>query len=178
VGKTVAELSSELEVTAKTIRRDLAVFHDAGFPIEESAGPTGRKSHHIASGSGISELGFMYDETGSIRVTIRFSSEVARYVEESQWHSSQQCALQLDGSRLVRIDLSGTTEVKSWVLGFGRHAEVVEPGALRDEFQDELASTVNGLLILGSPGNISRFGATRGSTLTANRDNRVLAHCG
>lgn len=301
VGKTVAELSSELEVTAKTIRRDLAVFHDAGFPIEESAGPTGRKSYRVVNGSRIPELCFTYDEalalylgrqyleplagtfvwgaaqrafrkieaalspaalkyldrvaeafhnttfgvsdyaehaetidhllvgiedhkvvfityrsqrstepvtydvhpysltrhrgalyligfkpedlafrtwkvnrieaaevdsmpfhrrddfnaeqflagslgiyqeTGNIQVTIRFSSEVARYVEESQWHSSQQCERQSDGSLLVRLDLSGTTEVKSWVLSFGQHADVVEPDALRAELQGELAAAL------------------------------------
>lgn len=298
-GRTVAELSGELEVNAKTIRRDLAVFHDAGFPIEESTGPSGRKSYHIANGSQRPDLSFTYDEalalylgrqyleplagtflweaaqndfrkieatlgpkslkyldrvaeafhetsfgvsdyaahaetidsllvgiedrkvvfityrsqrstepvtydvhpysltrhrdtlyllgfkpednafrtwkvnriesaqldsmpftrrsdfnaeqflagslgiyhdTGDVKVTIRFSSEVARYVEESNWHSSQQCERQADGGLLVRLDLSGTTEVKSWVLSFGRHAEVLEPGALRAEFQSELAA--------------------------------------
>ncbi|MEO8493887.1 MAG: HTH domain-containing protein [Planctomycetota bacterium] len=49
-GKTVAELSRELEVTAKTIQRDLAVFHDAGFPIEQTAATAGRKSYHIVNG--------------------------------------------------------------------------------------------------------------------------------
>jgi len=75
-------------------------------------------------------------------VTIRFSAEVARYVEESQRHSSQQCEHQPDGSLLVRLDLSGTTEVKSWVLSFGRQAEVLEPDALRSELQDELAAAL------------------------------------
>jgi len=49
-GKTITELSSELEVTAKTIRRDITVFRDAGFPIEESTGSSGRKSYHIPNG--------------------------------------------------------------------------------------------------------------------------------
>ncbi|MCB9926467.1 MAG: WYL domain-containing transcriptional regulator [Planctomycetaceae bacterium] len=300
-GKTVAELSSELEVNAKTIRRDLTVFHDAGFPIEESTGPSGRKSYHIANGSQRPDLSFTYDEalalylgrqyleplagtflweaaqnafrkieatlgpkalkyldrvaeafhqtnfgvsdyathaetidsllvgiedrkvvfityrsqrstepvtydvhpysltrhrdtlyllgfkpednafrtwkvnriesaqvdsmpftrrpdfnaeqflagslgiyhdTGVVNVTIRFSSEVARYVEESNWHSSQQCERQADGSLLVRLDLSGTTEVNSWVLSFGRHAEVLVPDALRSELQDEMAAAL------------------------------------
>jgi len=300
-GKTVAELSSELEVNAKTIRRDLTVFHDAGFPIEDSTGPSGRKSYHIANGSQRPDLSFTYDEalalylgrqyleplagtflweaaqnafrkieatlgpaalkyldrvaeafhetsfgvsdyaahaetidsllvgiedrkvvfityrsqrstepvtydvhpysltrhrdtlyllgfkpednafrtwkvnriesaqvdsmpfarrsdfnaehflagslgiyhdTGDVSVTIRFSSEVARYVEESNWHSSQHCEQQPDGSLLMRLDLSGTREVKSWVLSFGRHAEVLEPDALRSELQDEMAAAL------------------------------------
>ncbi|MBC8356983.1 MAG: WYL domain-containing protein [Planctomycetes bacterium] len=81
-------------------------------------------------------------ETGDVNVTIRFSSEVARYVEESRWHSSQQCEYQPDGSLLVRLDLSGTTELKSWVLGFGQHAEVLKPVSLRAEIQAELQATL------------------------------------
>lgn len=297
VGKTVAELADELEVNAKTIRRDLAVFRDAGFPVEEATGPSGRKSYRITNGSRLPDLSFSYDEalalylgrqyleplagtflwqaaqkafrkieaslgpaalkylnkvadafhetrlgisdysahanvidrllvgiedhrvvfityrsqrstepvtydvhpycltrhrdtlyllgykpednafrtwkvsrieaaevdampfthrpdfnaqqflsgslgvyhdTGDVQVTICFSSEVARYVEESQWHSSQRCEHQDDGSLLVHLDLSGTTELKSWVLSFGKHAEVLLPPSLRDEVREEL----------------------------------------
>jgi proteasome accessory factor B len=297
VGKPISDLANELEVNAKTIRRDLAALHDAGFPIEETTGPSGRKSYRIVNGSHVPELSFTYDEalalylgrqyleplagtllwdaaqsafrkieatlgpaalkyldkvaetfhetsfgisdyaahaetidnllvgiedskvvfityrsqrstepvtydvhpysitrhrdtlyllgfkpednafrtwkvnriesaqvdgmpfirradfdaeqfltgslgiyhdTGDVNVTIRFSAEVARYVEESQWHSSQQCERQPDGSLLVRLALSGTTEVKSWVLGFGRHAEVLEPEILREGIRNEL----------------------------------------
>ncbi len=296
VGQTVVELADQLEVHAKTIRRDLAVFRDAGFPIEETTGEAGRKSYRLVNGSGLPGLTFPFDEalalylgrqyleplagtylwsaaqsafrkievslgksalkyldkvagafhettfgvsdysqhaavidnllmgieeskvvfvtyrsqrstepvtydvhpytltrhrdmlyligfkpednafrtwkvnrieaaevdsmpyarradfdaeqflsgslgifhaTGDVHVAIRFSAEVARYVEESQWHASQQCDRQADGSLLVRLDLSGTTEAKNWVLSFGRHAEVVEPEALRTELREE-----------------------------------------
>ena len=86
----------------------------------------------------------IYHDTGDVSVKVRFSSEVARYVEESTWHSSQQCERQPDGSLLVRLDLSGTTEVKSWVLSFGRHAEVLEPESLREEMRAELKSALSG----------------------------------
>ncbi|HRX82577.1 MAG TPA: WYL domain-containing protein, partial [Pirellulaceae bacterium] len=84
----------------------------------------------------------IYQEAGDVSVTIHFTVDVARYVEESKWHSSQQCERQADGSLLVRLSLSGTTEVKSWVLSFGRHAEVLEPEELRGKLQEELQAAL------------------------------------
>ncbi len=301
LGRSVAELADDLEVNAKTIRRDLTVFRDAGFPLEESTGPSGRKSYRITHGARLPELSFAYDEalalylgrrhleplagtfvweaaqrafckieaslgptaikylgqianafhdtrfglsdysahaeiidqlllgiedrkvvfmtyrsqrstepvtydvhpyclsrhrdvlyligfkpeddafrtwkvnrieaatvdrmpftrrddfcaedylagslgvyheTGNVDVVIRFSPQVARYVEESRWHSSQQCEREPDGYLQVQFKLSGTTELKSWVLGFGRHAEVLEPILLRTEIQNELVASL------------------------------------
>lgn len=60
-GKSIADLADELEVNAKTIRRDLATLHDAGFPIEETTGPSDRKPYRITNGSQVPELSFTYD---------------------------------------------------------------------------------------------------------------------
>jgi predicted DNA-binding transcriptional regulator YafY len=38
----------------------------------------------------------------------------------------------------LTMEVSGTVEVLSWVLGFGDKAEVLEPGALRDQVAAEL----------------------------------------
>jgi len=35
-------------------------------------------------------------------------------------------------------EVAGTDEVKQWVLGWGRHAEVLEPEFLREEITREL----------------------------------------
>ena len=39
----------------------------------------------------------------------------------------------VDGGVEMTMEVRGTTEVVSWVLGFGRTAEVLEPAALRDQ---------------------------------------------
>ncbi len=302
-GWTIAELAAELEVNAKTIRRDIAVFRDAGFPVEDVRGASGSKSYRIPAGARVPGLSFAFDEalalylgrrylqplagtfvwtaadsafrkieatlgrpalkyldrvaaafhetsfgasnyaphaetidnlligiedhkvvfityqsqrstepvtydvhpyglaryrdtlyllgykpednafrtwkvnriesaqvdsmpftrrpdfdaaqylqgslgiyhgTGDVKVAIRFSAEVARYVQESQWHDSQQCDPQRDGSVLVHLTLSGTKELKAWVLGFGRHAEVLEPEELRRELCRELQAALHG----------------------------------
>ena len=49
--RTIVELADELEVNAKTIRRDIVVLRDAEFPLEESTGPSGRKSYRVTNGS-------------------------------------------------------------------------------------------------------------------------------
>jgi predicted DNA-binding transcriptional regulator YafY len=63
---------------------------------------------------------------------------VARYVQEATWHPSQRLAPVSDGSLLAEFSLSGTEEIKQWLLGFGRHAVVLEPVRLREEIIEEL----------------------------------------
>jgi len=75
-----------------------------------------------------------------VHVVIRFSRDVARYVSESTWHASQRLTRQDDGSIIAEFDLTSTVEIKSWILSFGRHAEVLEPEGLREEMVDEADS--------------------------------------
>jgi predicted DNA-binding transcriptional regulator YafY len=87
---------------------------------------------HFAGSFGI------YDGHGEIKVRVRISAARARYVKEKQWHPSQQIASHRDGSLSIQFRLSSTVEVKSWILSFGRDAEVLEPESLRRELAGEL----------------------------------------
>ena len=49
-GTTIGELAKEVEVSGKTIRRDLSTYRTAGFSIEESLGKFGRNSYRLDSG--------------------------------------------------------------------------------------------------------------------------------
>jgi len=40
------------------------------------------------------------------------------------------------------MEVGGLVEVMSWVMGFGRHAEVLEPAHLRKAVTEELAAMV------------------------------------
>ncbi len=82
----------------------------------------------------------VFQGDGEVHVKVRFAPEVARYVQESQWHPSQQLSPQADGSLVAEFDLDGTEEIKRWVLSFGRHATVLEPEALWREMLDEVDS--------------------------------------
>jgi proteasome accessory factor B len=91
---------------------------------------------HLASSFGI----YHGDGAAEVRIRVRFSSAVARYVEESQWHSSQRLTKERDGSLLAEFCLDNTEEIKRWVMSFGPHAVVVEPETLRREILAELQS--------------------------------------
>ncbi len=72
------------------------------------------------------------------KITVRFAPQVARYVEETQWHPSQRCARRRDGSLDVTFQLTNTEELKRWVMGFGPRACILRPKALREEILQEL----------------------------------------
>ena len=84
-----------------------------------------------------SSLGVMRGEEVKARIWI--SPDYARYVSEKIWHSSQRLKSQPDGSLHLEFRIAGTEEVKSWVLGLGRHARVLEPDSLAREVADEAA---------------------------------------
>lgn len=71
------------------------------------------------------------------RVRIRFEEKVARFVRRRLWHPTQELRRVPGGIELV-MELSGTVELVSWVLGFGDQAEVLEPEGLRQQVADEL----------------------------------------
>jgi proteasome accessory factor B len=71
------------------------------------------------------------------RVRIRFDPLVARYVERIQWHPTQKFRRTARGLEMT-MDVQGTAEVSSWVLGFGDKAEVIEPDLLRAAVAAEL----------------------------------------
>jgi proteasome accessory factor B len=66
-------------------------------------------------------------------VVLRFVPDVASRVAETIWHPTQDHEVQADGSLLWRATVSGTIEVRLWVLSWGDEVEVVAPAALRDD---------------------------------------------
>jgi predicted DNA-binding transcriptional regulator YafY len=80
----------------------------------------------------------IYDGDDDITVVVKFLPAVARYVSEKRWHKSQEETKHRDGSLTVRYRLSNTVEIKSWILGFGANAIVLEPESLREEIAAEL----------------------------------------
>lgn len=82
----------------------------------------------------------IYHGREDVRVKVRFSPAVARYVTESRWHESQQMRAQRDGSLIADFRLTATEQIKSWIMGFGRHAVVLQPPSLRDEIAKEISA--------------------------------------
>ena len=67
-----------------------------------------------------------------VEIVIRFEASVAQRVAETRWHPSQVQEQQPDGSLLWRARVSGVLEIRSWILGWGPDAEVLEPADLRE----------------------------------------------
>jgi proteasome accessory factor B len=77
-------------------------------------------------------------EQPPVRVLLRFSPAVARRVQESNWHPSQELTIdKSDGSALVRFVVPGLMELVPWLRGWGPEVEVLEPAELRDQFREE-----------------------------------------
>jgi len=87
-----------------------------------------------------SAFGIYHGDGQPVEITVRFAPRVARYVEESEWHSSQKLAKQRDGSLLATFRLADFEEIKRWIMSFGAYAEVLAPSSLRQEIFEELES--------------------------------------
>ncbi|HXJ21939.1 MAG TPA: WYL domain-containing transcriptional regulator [Polyangia bacterium] len=72
------------------------------------------------------------------RVRIVFDEKVARYAQRRMWHPTQRFRRVAGGVELT-MDVRGTTELVSWVLGFGDKARVVEPASLREQVAGDAA---------------------------------------
>ncbi len=75
--------------------------------------------------------------TELVTVRVRFSPYQSRWIRERRYHPSQQNEEQPDGSLVLTLRVAGTEEIKRWLLGYGAHAEVLEPTSLRDAVAEE-----------------------------------------
>ncbi|MEW6578742.1 MAG: WYL domain-containing transcriptional regulator [Chloroflexota bacterium] len=73
------------------------------------------------------------------RVVLRFHPDVARRVQETQWHPSQELSWDEEnpGYLLLSLQVADTTDLKPWIRTWGANCEVLEPPELRDEMIGE-----------------------------------------
>lgn len=65
-------------------------------------------------------------------IAMRFDAYQARYIDERTYHAHQTKDPQPDGGLILRFPASGLAEVARWVMGFGAHAQALEPPELRE----------------------------------------------
>ena len=63
-----------------------------------------------------------------VEVVLRFDPAIAARVQEATWHPSQRVEPEPDGSLIWRGRVSGTIEIRLWILSWGQQVEVLEPG--------------------------------------------------
>jgi predicted DNA-binding transcriptional regulator YafY len=74
-----------------------------------------------------------------VDVVLRFAPRVASRVHEATWHPTQSVATDADGSLRWRATVSGTIEIRLWILAWGDDVEVLEPRSLRTDVAATLA---------------------------------------
>lgn len=74
----------------------------------------------------------------SVNVAIRFAARQARWIRERPWHRSARVQERLDGGCVLRMKVAATSELRRWVMQFGKEAEVLAPRSFRNTIAEEL----------------------------------------
>jgi predicted DNA-binding transcriptional regulator YafY len=74
------------------------------------------------------------------RVRVRFDAVAARLVSERQWHKSQRIYSLGQAGIELTMQVGIAPDLESWILGWGDHAEVIEPVALRKRIVETIRS--------------------------------------
>ena len=77
-----------------------------------------------------------------VRVKVRFHKSLTRYLLERRWHPSQKNKKLKDDSLELTFEVAGTKEIKTWIMGFGSLAKVLEPASLVKEIKDDLGKSL------------------------------------
>jgi predicted DNA-binding transcriptional regulator YafY len=70
---TATELAGRLEVTARTVRRDISRLRDLGYPVDAEPGPHG--GYRLARGASLPPLLFEEDEAVAVGVGLRLAAD-------------------------------------------------------------------------------------------------------
>lgn len=108
-----------------------------------------------------------------VRVSLRFSRQVARYVAERQWHPSQTLEPLLTGELEMTLRVPVSPELRRWILGYGKDVEVLEPKSLRDEIRREWLAALR-----GAEGRVERLRLTARKPRPRSRPSRGAALAG
>lgn len=76
------------------------------------------------------------------KVVIKFTPPISKLISEAIWHDSQRLESLDDGCLVFTVEVEGTWEIKKWILGFGKYAEVMEPESLLQEIKEEIKEMV------------------------------------
>ena len=72
-----------------------------------------------------------------IEIELLFDRPTTAWVQDRQWHPSQQIRRQEDGCLSMTIQVSDTRELVGWVLHFGSGVQVIRPESFRTKVREE-----------------------------------------
>jgi predicted DNA-binding transcriptional regulator YafY len=96
---------------------------------------TFKKTRELPADLFRSSMGVFWGEPE--RVEIVFAPRVALVVRGRVWHESQQIEDLTDGGVRLTLHVCNDSALRSWVLGFGSAAKVVQPASLAKAIADE-----------------------------------------
>ncbi len=73
-----------------------------------------------------------------VEIVLRFTPRVAARVVPTTWHESQEVRELANGGVELRMVIAEPTELRNWILGWGKECEVVSPRELRESILTEL----------------------------------------
>lgn len=113
-GLTIPELAAEVEVSEKTIRRDLSVFEAAGFPLDPLLGEHGRKRYRLADNAQPAPIRFTIDEAAALSLCRLFLTQMSdTQLWEAAWTALRKVRLSLDERLRDYLDRNGGALVES-----------------------------------------------------------------
>jgi predicted DNA-binding transcriptional regulator YafY len=105
MGLTIRQMADEVGVTGRTIRRDLVVFRDVGFPLVEEIGEFGLKTWRIRGGRDQPALSFTFDEAAALYLGRRLLEPLAgTLLWEAERGASQKIRAALGPSVMEYLD--------------------------------------------------------------------------
>ncbi len=73
---------------------------------------------------------------------VRFYGQTARYIQETNFHHSQEIVEESEASILFKARACSYSSILRWVLPFGEEAEVLEPKELREKVRKTLQNSL------------------------------------
>jgi predicted DNA-binding transcriptional regulator YafY len=71
-------------------------------------------------------------------VILKFSARQARWIKEKIWHNTEQKLPQPDGALILKMQVPVTSELKRWIMSYGREVEALGPAELRAMVKQEI----------------------------------------
>jgi predicted DNA-binding transcriptional regulator YafY len=96
-----------------------------------------------------------------VEVVLRFTPRVAARVVATTWHESQEARELADGGVELRLLIAEPTEIRPWILGWGKECEVIAPANLRDSILAELEDAIASYRRSGPQNDRSHFEGRR-----------------
>jgi predicted DNA-binding transcriptional regulator YafY len=72
-----------------------------------------------------------------IEVELLFSKNVAAWIKDKLWHSSEEIVAMKDGRLRMTLKVADTDELVGWILSFGSQVKVISPDSLQTKVRGE-----------------------------------------